>query len=67
MKLSSLIVESMNEPTVVTQWRHEGGCEEITTGLNYQNIEDLTNLKFLLIIVERLTQLDNGRMQKDGR
>ena len=62
MKLSSLIVESMNEPTVVTQWRHEEGCEEITTGLNYRKITDLTNLKFLLVIVERLTQLNNGRL-----
>ena len=26
-------------------------------------IENMTNLKFLLIIVERLTQLDNGRLQ----
>ena len=63
MKLSSLIVESMNEPTVVTQWRHEGGCEQVTTGMNYRKIENLTNMKFLLVIVERLTQLNNGRLQ----
>ena len=63
MKLSSLIIESLNEPTVVKEWRHEEGCGEITTGLNYRKIENLTNLKFLLIIVERLTQLDNGRFR----
>ena len=63
MKLSSLIVESMNEPAVVTQWRHEGGCEQVTTGMNYRKIENLTNMKFLLVIVERLTQLNNGRLK----
>ena len=63
IKLSSLIVQSINEPNVVTKWRHEEGCEQVTTGLNYRKIENLTSLKFLLVIVERLTQLDNGRLQ----
>ena len=53
----------MNEPSQVTEWKHEGGCEQITSGLNYRKIENVTNIKFLLIIVERLTQLDNGRLQ----
>ena len=63
LKLSSLIEESINEPNIVTQWRHEEGCEQVTTGLNYRRINTFTNLKFLLVIVERLTQLNNGRLQ----
>ena len=56
-------MQSVNEPSQVTEWKHEGGCEQITSGLNYRKIENFTNLKFLLIIVERLTQLDNGSLQ----
>ena len=62
-KLSSLIIQSVNEPNVVTQWRHEGVCGQVTTGLNYRKIESFTNLKFLLVVVERLTQVDDGRLQ----
>ena len=62
-KLSSLIRSSMNEPSEVTQWRHEEGCGQITTGWNYRKIENLTILKFLLVIVERVTELENGRLQ----
>ena len=62
LKLSSLIVQAINEPNLVTEWKHEGGCEQITSGWNYRKIDNLSNLKFLLVIVERLTQLDNGRL-----
>ena len=62
-KLSSLIIQSVNEPNLVTQWRHEGVCGQVTTGFNYRKIESFTNLQFLLIIVERLTQRGNGSLQ----
>ena len=63
VKLSSLIQKTVHEPSQVTDWKHEGGCEQRTSGLNYRKIDNLTNLKFLLVIVERLTQHNDGGLQ----
>ena len=62
-KLSNLIVQSLNEPTLVEGWKHQEGCEQVTIGYNYTNVLDLAEMKFFIVIVERLIPLDDGTLQ----
>ena len=63
INLSSLVSQSLNEPTLVEGWRHQEGCEQVTSGYNYRKIENMADVKFLIVIVERLIRLDNGNLQ----
>ena len=62
-KLSNMIVQSLNEPTLVEGWKHQEGCEQVTIGYNYTNVLDLAEMKFFIVIVERLIPLDDGTLQ----
>ena len=45
-------------PTVVSGWRDEDGCNMVTDGQNFTKITDVTNMEFLIVIIERLTVVD---------
>ena len=62
-KLSNLLTQSLNDSTLVENWRHEEGCGQVTHGLNYTKIENISNMKFLIVIVERLFHLPDGNLQ----
>ena len=57
--LNSHIFSKIEWPTVVDGWRHEDGCGEITVGSeNFTKITDVTDMKFLIVVIERLTVVD---------
>ena len=62
MSISDLIRRNFNEPELVTDWRHEDGCGQVTNGHHQLKIEKLTEVQFLIIIVERLTRNNHGAL-----
>ena len=56
--LNNHISSKIAWPTVVSGWRHEDGCNRVTEGQNFTKITDVTNMKFLIVVVERLTVVD---------
>ena len=58
VSLNQLVSAKLEQPTTVQGWRHENGCEMITTGQNYTQISNIREIKFLLVIIERLDRLD---------
>ena len=62
MSIRDLIRRNFNEPELVTDWRHEDGCGQVTNGHHQLKIEKLTEVQFLIIIVERLTKNNHGAL-----
>ena len=62
MSIRDLIRRNFNEPEIVTDWRHQDGCGQVTNGHHQLKIEKLTEVQFLIIIVERLTQNNHGAL-----
>ena len=56
--LNNHISSKIAWPTVVSGWRDEDGCRMVTDGHNYTKITDVTNMKFLIVVIERLTIVD---------
>ena len=56
MSMAEFINQEINEPLKVDDWRHEDGCGK-KGGNTFQRIRKLDSLKFLLVIVKRLSQL----------
>ena len=54
LTLSEYLDQHLNRSSNVHGWRHEDGCGNITTGSHSLRIVDISSVKFLTIIVNRL-------------
>lgn len=52
--LNNHVASKITGPTVVSDWRDEDGCGMVTQGQNFTKITDVTNMKFLIVVIERL-------------
>ena len=61
-KISTLIQETLNKSTTVLDWRHQDGCNMMTTGENFTKISNTNDMKFLVIIQEKLHWNNEGQL-----
>ena len=57
--LSEYVFESLSMPITVNEWRHENGCNMVTNGLNFKKLANVQAMRYLVVVVERLTLIDD--------
>ena len=62
ISLSQLVKEQLNESTNVTNWRHETGCNQVTTAETSLRLTNVKDTNFIIIIVNRLVLNNQGNL-----
>ena len=55
MKMSDYIAAHLNETTNVTDWRHQDGCGKKGNGIHTFRIQNIDEVQFITVIVNRLS------------
>ena len=61
--IQNLSLNTLINETETRDWRHEDGCGAITKGKYCEEIQNIENIKFLIIIVRRLCPAPGRRMR----
>ena len=67
MKMSDYLAAHLNQTTTVTDWRHEDGCGRKVNGIHTFRIQNIDQVQFITVIVNRLTYNLQGVLTINNR
>ena len=61
-KMSTYMIEKMEQPESIPDWRDEEGCGLRSTAMHYSKIENIDETEFIIVVLRRLVDFGNGPM-----
>ena len=67
MKISDYLAAQLNQTTTVTDWRHQDGCGRKVMGIHSFRIQNIDEVQFITIIVNRISYNLQGALTINNR